>query len=34
MMDKQSAGNYILYPVINHNEKEYEKEHTYEKIHM
>ena len=34
-MDKQqgptvySTGNYIQYPVINHNGKEYEKECTY-----
>ena len=25
-----STGNYVHYPVINHNEKEYEKEY----IHM
>ena len=25
-----STGNYIQYPVINHNGKEYEKEHIYE----
>ena len=24
-----STGNYILYPVINHNRKEYEKEYVY-----
>ena len=24
-----STGNYIQYPVINHNGKEYEKEHIY-----
>ena len=24
-----SAGNYIQYPVINHNGKEYEKEYIY-----
>ena len=24
-----STGNYIQYPVINHNEKEYEKEYIY-----
>ena len=24
-----STGNYIQYPVINHNGKEYEKEYTY-----
>ena len=24
-----STGNYILYPVINHNGKEYEKEYIY-----
>ena len=24
-----SAGNYIQYPVTNHNGKEYEKEHIY-----
>ena len=24
-----STGNYVQYPVINHNEKEYEKEHIY-----
>ena len=35
-MDKQQGlteysftGNYIQYPVINHNEKEYEKEQIY-----
>ena len=33
-MDKQqgilySTGNYIQYPVINHNGKEYEKEYIY-----
>ena len=25
----QSTRNYIQYPVINHNGKEYEKEHIY-----
>ena len=25
----QSTGNYIQYPVINHNGKEYEKEYIY-----
>ena len=25
----QSTGNYIQYPVINHNGKEYEKEDVY-----
>ena len=24
-----STGNYIRYPVINHNRREYEKEYTY-----
>ena len=24
-----STGNYIQYPVINHNEEEYEEEYTY-----
>ena len=24
-----SSGNYIQYPVINHNGKEYKKEHTH-----
>ena len=24
-----STGNYIQYPMINHNGKEYEKEHIY-----
>ena len=24
-----SAGNYIQYPMINHNGKQYEKEYTY-----
>ena len=23
------TGNYIQYPIINHNRKEYEKEHTH-----
>ena len=25
-----STGNYIQYPVTNHNEKKYEKEYTYD----
>ena len=28
-MDKQQCPNYIQYPVINHNGKEYEKECIY-----
>ena len=36
-MDKQqvllySTGNYIQYPVTNHNGKEYEKEYIYESL--
>ena len=27
-----STGNYIQYPVINHNGKEYEKEYIYIKL--
>ena len=27
-----STGNYIQYPVINHNGKEYEKEYIYTRI--
>ena len=27
-----STGNYIQYPVINHNTKEYEKEYVYVKL--
>ena len=27
-----STGNYIQYPVINHNGKEYEKEYIYVKL--
>ena len=38
-MDKQqvlpfSIGNYIQYPVINQNGKEYEKEYTYIYIYI
>ena len=38
-MDKQqvllySTGNYIQYPVINHNGKEYEKEYIYTHTHI
>ena len=29
-----STGNYIQYPVINHNGKEYEKEYIYMCIYM
>ena len=29
-----STGNYIQYPVINHNGKEYEKEYIYIYIHV
>ena len=29
-----STGNYIQYPVINHNGKEYEKEYIYIYIYM
>ena len=29
-----STGNYIQYPVINHNGKEYEKEYIYVYIYM
>ena len=27
--DVYSTGNYIQYPVINHNEKEYKKKNVY-----
>ena len=38
-MDKQqvllySTGNYIQYPVINHNGKEYEKEYIYMYVYI
>ena len=29
-----STGNYVQYPVINHNGKEYEKEHIYIYIYI
>ena len=29
-----STGNYIQNPVINHNEKEYEKEHIYACVYI